>query len=76
MSLGSKYDEMEEFYTIFDLFINIYKATTAETKERKDKVLINFKPLYDKCFDTYKKITIVKRKNTKKKEGVTINSLK
>ena len=76
MSLGSKYDEMNDFYTLLNAFINTHEATTTKTKDRKDRIMNNVKPLYDKYFDTYNKITMVKSQTTKKKEGVTINGLK
>ena len=46
MSLGSKYGEMNNFYTPLNAFINTHEATTTETKDRR---------LYDKYFDTYRK---------------------
>ena len=56
MSLGSKYDEMNDFYALLNSFINRHEATTTETKDRKDGIVMNYvKPLYDKYFDTYKK---------------------
>ena len=54
MSLGSKYNEMNDFYTILNAFINTHEATTTETQDRKDRILINIKRLYKKYFDTYK----------------------
>ena len=62
MSLGSKYNEVNDFYVLLNEFINTHKSTTTETKERKDRIMKNVKRLYNKYFDTYKKkITIVKR---------------
>ena len=62
MSLGSKYNEVNDFHVLLNEFINTHKATTTETKERKDRIMKNVKRLYNKYFDTYKKkITIVKR---------------
>ena len=55
MSLGSKYDEMADFYTLLNAFINTHKAINTETKDRKDKVVNNFKPLHDRYFVAYKK---------------------
>ena len=45
MSLGSKYDEMNNFYTLLNAFINTHKALTTETKDRKDRIMNNVKPL-------------------------------
>ena len=61
MSLGSKYDEMNDFHTLLNAFINTHEATTTETKDRKDRIRNNVKRLYDKYFVLTKKITIVKR---------------
>ena len=61
MSLGSKYDEMNDFYTLLNAFINTHEATTTETKDRKDRIMNNVKPLYNKYLDAYRKIMIVKR---------------
>ena len=55
MSLGSKYNEMNDFYTLLNAFINTHKATNTETKDRKDRIMNNIKPLYDMYFDAYKK---------------------
>ena len=61
MSLGSKYDEMNDFHALLNAFTNAHEATTTETKNRKDRSMNNIKQLYNKYFDTYKKITMVKR---------------
>ena len=55
MSLGSKYDEINDFYALLNAFINAHEATTTETKDRKDRILNNVKQLYNKYLDTYKK---------------------
>ena len=55
MSLGSKYDVMNDLYKLLDSFINIHEAATAETKDCKDRILKNVNQLYDKYFDAYKK---------------------
>ena len=34
LSLGSKYDEMNEFYALLNAFINTHETTTTETKNR------------------------------------------
>ena len=49
MSLGSKYDEMNDFYVLLNAFIN---TATTETKYRKNRIIINVKQLYNKYFDT------------------------
>ena len=55
MSLGSKYDEMIDFHTLLNAFINTDEATTNETNDRKNRILSHVKLLYDKYLDTYKK---------------------
>ena len=55
ISLGSKYDEMNDFYTLLNVFINTQKATTTETNDRKNRIFSNVKQLYNKYLDTYKK---------------------
>ena len=39
VSLGSKYDEMNDFYELLDSFINTHEATTIETKIRKNRIM-------------------------------------
>ena len=46
---------MNDFYTLLNVFINTYEATTTETKIRKDRIMKNVNQLYNKYFDTYKK---------------------
>ena len=60
MSLGSKYDEMIDFYELLNSFINTHKAINTKTKDRKDKIMNNVKSLYDNYFDAYQKIRIIK----------------
>ena len=55
MSLGSKYAEMNEFYTSLNAFINTLEATTTETKIGKDRNIDNGKQLYNKYLDICKK---------------------
>ena len=55
MPLGSKYDEMNNFYTLLNTFINTHEATTTEIKIRKNRIMNNVNQLYNKFFDTYKK---------------------
>ena len=77
MSLGCKYDEINDFYGLLNAFINTHEVTITETKDRKDRIMKNVKQLYNKYFDTYKKnYNSEKMKKTKKKEDLTINSLK
>ena len=52
MSLDSKYDEMINFYTLLYPFINTHQATITETKDRKDRIMNNVKPIYDEYFST------------------------
>ena len=61
MSLGSKYDGINDFYALLNAFINTHEATTTEAKDRKDRIMKNVKKIYDEYFDTYKTMTIVKR---------------
>ena len=55
MSLGSKYDEMNDFYALLNAFINTHKATTTETKNHKNRIMNHVNQLYKKYFNTYKK---------------------
>ena len=50
MSLGSKYDEMIDFYTLFNTFIS-----TQNRKNRKNRILSYVKLLYNNYLDAYKK---------------------
>ena len=59
MSLGSKYDEINDFYTFLNVFIYIHKATNTETKNRKERVMKKVLQLYNDYFNLYKKITTV-----------------
>ena len=76
MSLGSKCDEMNDFYKLLDSFINIHEATTTETKDRKYRIMKNVNQLYDKYFDAYKKNYDSGNVKDEDKEGMTINSFK
>ena len=53
--MTSNYDEIDDFYKLLDSFINTHKATTNETKIRKNKILSYVKPLYNKYFNAYEK---------------------
>ena len=55
MSLGSKYDEINDFYALLNAFVNTHEATTTDTKNRKNRILDNVNQLYNKYFDAYKK---------------------
>ena len=55
MSLGSKYDEMKDFYTLLNSFINTHEGTTDETKDHEDRIMKYVKPLYNEYFNAYKK---------------------
>ena len=55
MSLGSKYDEINDFYTLLNTFINTHEAITTETKDRKNRIMNNVKLLHDEYLDAYKK---------------------
>ena len=48
MSQSSKYDEMNDFYTLLNAFINTHEATTTEANDRKNRILSNVKQLYNK----------------------------
>ena len=55
MSLGSKYDEMNDLYALLNAFINTHEATTTETKNCKNRLMKNVNQLHNEYFDTYKK---------------------
>ena len=59
MSLGSKYDEINDFYTFLNVFINIHKATNTETKNRKERVMKKVLHIYNDYFNLYKKVATV-----------------
>ena len=69
MSLGSKYDEMGDFYTLLNAFINTHKAIATETNDRKNRILSYVRSLYDKYFDTTKKNYDSEKVNDKEKRG-------
>ena len=54
-SLGSKYNDMTDFYKLLNSFINTHRVINTETKDRKNKSLSYVKPLYKNYFDAYKK---------------------
>ena len=38
MSLGSKYDDINDFYQLLSSFINTHEATTTEANDRKNRI--------------------------------------
>ena len=44
-SLGSKYDEKNEFYTLLYVFINTHEAATTKPKNRKNEIMSNVNQL-------------------------------
>ena len=60
MLLKSKCDTIDEFYQLLNTFINRHKTITDETRDNKNRVLNKVKQLYNKYFNAYKKIRIVK----------------
>ena len=59
VSIDSKHGELKEFYKLLSNFKN-HKPITTETKNRKNRILNKVNQLYNKHFDTYKKIMIGK----------------
>ena len=55
MSLVSKYDQINGFYTVLNELINTYEATTTEIKNCKNRILNNVNQLYNDYFDLHKK---------------------
>ena len=52
MSLGCKYDEINDFYMLLNAFIDTHEATNTETKNHKNRILNNVNQLYNNYFDT------------------------
>ena len=69
MSVGSKYDEINGFHTLLNVFINTHGAVGTETKNRKDRILNIVNQLYNKYFDAYKKIYNNEKVKDKEKRG-------
>ena len=69
MSLVSKYDEMIDFHTLLNAFINTHEATTNETNDCKNRILSYVKPLYDKYFDAFKKNYDSRKAKDEEKRG-------
>ena len=59
ISPGSKYNEINHFYTFVNAFINTHEATISKTKNCKNRIMNNVNQLYNDYFDLYKKITTV-----------------
>ena len=59
MSLSSTYDEINDFYTLSNAYINTHEAATTGTNNGKNRILNNFNQLWNDYFDLYKKITTV-----------------
>ena len=76
MSIGSKHDEMIDFYTLLNAFINTCKVIATETKDCKEKNLSYIRLLYDKYLGAYKKNYDSEKVKDEEKESVTINGLK
>ena len=55
MSLDSKYNEINDFYTLLDSFINTHGPTTDGTENRKTRIMNNVNQLYNKYLETYNK---------------------
>ena len=69
MSLGSKYDEINYFYTLLNAFIKTHKWSTTETKNHKNRILNNANQIYNKYFDTYKRSYNSEKVKEKEKRG-------
>ena len=69
MSLGSRYGEMNEFYTFLNAFINTLEGTTTEAKDLKNRIMNNIKQLYNKYLNTYKKYYDSENVKDKEKRG-------
>ena len=76
MSIGSKHDEMIDFYSLLNAFINTCKVITTEAKDCKEKILSYIRLLYDKYLGAYKKNYDSEKVKDEEKESVTINGLK
>ena len=55
ISIGSKYDEIDDFYTLLNAFIKTRKTTTTQTKNRKKEVMKKVVELYNDYFDLCRK---------------------
>ena len=69
MLLGSKQDEMNDFYTLLNAFINTQEPTTTETKGCKYRIMNNVKQLCHEYFDTYKKKNDSEKVKDEEKRG-------
>ena len=66
LSIDSKHGELIEFYKLLSDFKNDKRITT-ETKNRKNRILNSVNQLYNKYFDTYKKLRYRKFKQRDEK---------
>ena len=55
MSVGFKYDEINDFYMLLSAFIKRHEGTNTETENHKNSILNNVKQLCNKYLDSYKK---------------------
>ena len=59
VSIDSNKSELKEFNKLLSDFKNL-KPVTIETKNRKNRIMSNIDQLYNKYFETYKKMMIVR----------------
>ena len=59
VSIDSNKSELKEFNKLLSDFENL-KPVTIETKNCKNRIMSNIDQLYNKYFETYKKMTIVR----------------
>ena len=59
VSIDSNKSELKEFNKLLSDFKNL-KPVTIETKNRKNRIMSNIDQLYNKYFETYKKLMIVR----------------
>ena len=59
VSIDSNKGELKEFNKLLSDFKNL-KPVTIETRNRKNRIMSNIDQLYNKYFETYKKMMIVR----------------
>ena len=59
VSIDSNKSELKEFNKLLSDFKNL-KPVTIETRNRKNRIMSNIDQLYNKYFETYKKMMIVR----------------
>ena len=59
VSIDSNKSELKEFNKLLSDFKNL-RPVTIETKNRKNRIMSNIDQLYNKYFETYKKMMIVR----------------